>query len=194
MEALLDATTGQPDDLADLAGELVFAPKELKVAQDLSERLGYATVSGRTRSRPSGLSNGHRTLSESAHRRALMLPQELIQMAPDRLIVLRAGTRPVRGRKIAYFRERAFRLRLLPPPAVPPRPIAGLPRPADWVVPTVTAGDDALDLDVVAPLLSAAGLAPPPARGASETEVEAWVEQFLDAATPAPALEASHGR
>ena len=99
--------------------EIAFAPKELKTAQDLSERLGYWTYLGRSNSRPSGLSSGRRSSTESDQRRALMMPQELIQMAPDHLLVLRAGLPPVRGRKIIYWRERAFTARVCASPIVP---------------------------------------------------------------------------
>src|SRR5690606_12174115 len=40
--------------------EVVFAPKELKVAQELSERLGFYTTPGLSRSRPTGLASGRR--------------------------------------------------------------------------------------------------------------------------------------
>jgi type IV secretion system protein VirD4 len=178
--------------IANCGAEVVFAPKELKVAQDLSERLGYATISGRTRSRPSGLSSGRRSLSESDHRRALMLPQELIQMAADRLIVLRAGLPPVRGRKIAYYRERAFKSRLRPAPVVAPRsipePVRAAPRTGD------VSTAEAFAPVQIDPWLREAGLVPPPPRGASEAEVAAWVDQFIDgAAPPVPVLEPSHG-
>lgn len=43
-------------------------------------------------------------------------------MGPDQVLVLRAGLPPVRARKIRYYRSPAFKRRLLPPPAVPPRP------------------------------------------------------------------------
>jgi type IV secretion system protein VirD4 len=192
MKSLFDSAAGQTDDLTNLAGEVVFAPKELKVAQDLSERLGYATISGRTRSRPSGLSSGRRSLSESDHRRALMLPQELTQMAADRLIVLRAGLPPVRGRKIAYYREHAFQARLRPAPVIGPRPI-NPPVRASLPMDVISTGE-AIALHEIDPLLREAGLAPPPPRGASEAEVASWVDQFIDGvAPPLPVLEASHG-
>ena len=63
--------------VANCALELVFAPKELRVANDTSERLGFTTVRSASRSRPAGLARGHRTLSESDQRRALLLPQEI---------------------------------------------------------------------------------------------------------------------
>ena len=167
--------------IANCAAEVVFAPKELKVAQDLSERLGYATVSGRTRSRPSGFSSGRRSLSESDHRRALMLPQELIQMPPDRLIVLKAGSPPVRGRKITYYRERAFQARLQPAPQVPPRACPDArAKPSLVSTPDPT---DGLSLDIVAATLASADLQPLPPHGAADAEIETWVERFLETTT-----------
>jgi type IV secretion system protein VirD4 len=182
--------------IANCAAEVVFTPKELKVAQNLSERLGYVTVPGRTHSRPSGLSSGRRSLSESDHRRALMLSQELLQMPPDRLIVLKAGTPPIRGRKVVYYKERAFTRRLRPPPIVPPRPLE-LPAPArsepSTPIPT-TSATDPLTLDLVVPMLEAAGLETPPPPGAAPAAVEAWVERFIEASAHTPILETQHGR
>jgi type IV secretion system protein VirD4 len=180
--------------IANCAAEVVFAPKELKVAKDLSERLGYATVQGRTRSRPSGLSSGRRSLSESDQRRALMLPQELLQMPADRLIVLKAGSPPIRGRKIVYWRERAFTHRLRPAPAVPPHPRTATPPPAAPPPTPQADQDDPLTLAMVVPLLEDAGLEPPPPQGAAPAEVEAWVERFIDAAADRPFPETRHGR
>jgi type IV secretion system protein VirD4 len=185
--------------IANCAVEIAFAPKELKVAQDLSERLGVYTYAGRSRSRPSGLARGHRSSTESDQRRPLMLPQELIQMPPDRLLVLRAGLPPVRGRKIVYWKERAFVSRVRPPPTVAPRP-APSRRPSESaaLAPIAktdsSATDDDLRLDLVVPLLEAAGLEPLPPQGASEETVEAWVERFIDASVNLPALESDHGR
>jgi type IV secretion system protein VirD4 len=191
--------------MANCGLEIAFAPKELKVAQDISERLGYWTYQGRSHSRPSGLSAGHRSVSESDQRRALMLPQELIQMPPGRLIVLRAGMPPVRGRKIVYWRERAFAKRVLPPPAVAARPSVANPKPAARplsVVPGPAAqvrakGKD--DMDNLMLDLDAAGLEPLPPEGATEAEIEAWVNRFIDhqaVATADPLIKegADHGR
>jgi type IV secretion system protein VirD4 len=169
--------------MANCGVEIAFAPKELKVAQHLSERLGYWTYQSRSRSRPSLLSDGKRSTTESDQRRALRLPQELIGMDPGELIVLRAGLPPVRGRKIVYWRERAFVCRVLPPPQLPPRRLVSdttvLPAPGD-----LTSDPLALAL----PDLQA-DLAPPP-EGASEAEVERWVEDFIDAALrPDPEVE-----
>jgi type IV secretion system protein VirD4 len=167
--------------------EVAFAPKELKVAQDLSERLGYATVSGRTRSRPGGLSSGRRSVSESDHRRALMLPQEVIQMPRDRLVVLKANSPPVLGRKIRYFRDRALAGRPRPAPA-PPAPVKVA---EDHGPPARAAPPNAepAALTLVADTLAANGLEPMPPDGATAEEIAAWVDRFLDATTPAADLE-----
>lgn len=173
--------------MANCGVEIAFAPKELKVAQDLSERLGYWTYQGRSHSRPSGLSGGHRSVSESDQRRALMLPQELIQMSADRLIVLRAGMSPVRGRKFVYWRERAFAKRVLPPPAVPAHPAVANPtptaRPAAPAKPNSQASAKTRrmdDLTLALPVLDVGGLEPLPPQGATEAEIEAWVNSFID--------------
>jgi len=173
--------------------EVAFAPKESKVAQDLSERLGYWTYQSRSRSRPSGLSSGRRSVSESDQRRALMMPQELIQLPAHELIVLRAGTPPVRARKIVYWRERAFTERVVAPPARPPHGVA----PGQYArrviasAPPSAAPNDDLTLDLVLPALEQAGLEPPP-QGASEAEVEAWVERFIDASVKPANKELDH--
>jgi type IV secretion system protein VirD4 len=183
--------------MANCGVEIAFAPKELKVAQDLSERLGYWTYLGRASSRPTALSSGRRSITESDQRRALMMPQELLQMPADRLLVLRAGLAPVRGRKIVYWREPAFRARVLSPPVVSPHPaiVQAMPQGSAaismGVAPTASA-PDALTLDLIVPALAAAGLEPLPAEGATDEEVEAWVGRFIDGAVGAPDLEFDH--
>lgn len=153
--------------------EIVFAPKELKIAQELSDRLGFYTTAGRSRSRPAGLSPGRRSTTVSDQRRALMLPQELMQLPQTALIVLKAGLPPVRGRKIAYFRERVFQRRLRPSPVL--APVAAAP-----ISPPVLE-EDPMDFDVIARAFAAEGLQPP-LSGADETAVGAWLDRVVDTA------------
>lgn len=181
--------------MANCGVEIAFAPKELKVAQELSERLGYWTYQSRSHSRPTLLSGGRRSTTESDQRRALMLPQELIQMDPGRLLLLRAALPPVRGQKIAYWRERAFSRRVQPPPVVPPRASVSSATDVRPSVSSAHASPDAdLKLDLVLPALEAAGLEPPPALGATEEEVAGWVDRFIDATVTSPAKELDHAR
>lgn len=168
--------------------EVVFAPKELRVAQELSDRLGFYTYAGRSLSQPRGLATGRRTLTVSDQRRALMLPQELMQLSDRDLIVLKAGLPPVRGRKIRYYRERVFLRRLRPPPALPVAhpiavPASDPPSTAPSSLPTQPETD--MELDAVIRAFADEGC-PPPAAGASETEMSAWLDRAL---TEAPVLE-----
>lgn len=125
-------------------------------------------------------------------------------MPADRLIVLRAGMPPARGTKIVYWRERAFTLRVGPSPVVPAHPgtsASGF----DGAAPPTPAGlqdnathreadMDDLTLDLVLPALARAGLEPLPPNGATDAEVEAWVERFIDASVQQPIQEINHGR
>ncbi|QYC11463.1 type IV secretory system conjugative DNA transfer family protein [Brevundimonas nasdae] len=184
--AQLRATYGPElteDILSNCGIEIVFAPRALKVAQELSDRLGYYTTPGRSRSSPVGLGRGRRSTTVSDQRRALMLPQELMQLPSDALIVLKAGSLPVRGRKIVYWRERAFKRRLRPPPPVlrsHPTPL--FPLRAEGSPPPLgpnAVEADPMDFDLIAQAFVRDGLAPP-AIGASEAEVSAWLDRVVD--------------
>jgi type IV secretion system protein VirD4 len=180
--------------IANCGAEIAFAPKELKIAQELSERLGAYTYEGRSRSRPIGFGKGNDSRTETDQRRPLMLPQELMQMPQDRLIVLRANLPAVRGRKIVYWRERMFTRRQRPAPIIPPHPGAGRPpNPAVAVNASAALLSDAdllLDLNLSD---LAAGQDPLPAQGAGEAEVAEWVERFIDASVRLPG-DPAHGR
>ncbi len=110
--------------IANCGLEIVFTPKELKVANELSERLGSFTMNVKSRSRTIHGLLANRSISESDQRRALLLPQELMQMPKSELLLLRGGVPPVRGKKIAYFRMSLFTKRVLPPPVLPARAMA----------------------------------------------------------------------
>lgn len=114
-------------------------------------------------------------------------------MPADQLLVLRAGVPPVRGRKITYWRERAFQARVMPPPSVAPHPgFARVHLSTDAGRPAFASGADDLTLQAILPTLAEAGLELPPPQGASEAEVEAWVDRFIDGALRAPDLEINH--
>lgn len=91
---------------------IMFTPKEQADADEYSESLGYDTVKSRStqlRSRWQG--------TESDHRRALMLPQELQRMPQDQQIIQLEGVRPIKCQKIRYYNEPVFinRLKLVSP-------------------------------------------------------------------------------
>jgi type IV secretion system protein VirD4 len=106
--------------VANCGVEVAFTPKELRVANELSDRIGYVGQESVTRSLTINGLLANRSKSISEQRRALMLPQELMQFPPDKLILLRGGIPPIIGAKIYYFKSRFFKKRAFPPPIVPP--------------------------------------------------------------------------
>lgn len=104
--------------VANCGVEVAFTPKELRVANELSERLGYFGQASVTKSLMINGWLANRSKSISEQRRALMLPQELMQFPPDKLILLRGGIPPIIGSKIFYFKSRFFKKRAFPPPEV----------------------------------------------------------------------------
>jgi len=102
------------------AVEVVFTPKEHDVATQLSERFGFDTVEGHSKSRGLGFSKSSRSLTTSDQRRALMLPQELVLTPYEDEYILKGGIRPIKAKKILYYKEAAFKRRLLPPPVTEP--------------------------------------------------------------------------
>lgn len=175
------------DIFANCGVEVVFAPKDLKTAQDLSERLGAYTYAARSRSRPKGLGAGRRTVTVSDQRRPLMLPQELLQMPPTDLLVLKAGLPAIRGRKIAYYMEPVLRRRLRPAPQIDRAP--PLPNDAPFPSTTPTQENADMDLDAIIRAFAEEGL-PPPAHGASEGQVRDWLDRVMAEPSSAPEREA----
>ena len=102
------------------AVEVVFAPKEQEVANELSERIGYDTVKAKSRSGPRGLSSRKTSETVSEQRRALMLPQELKLLPKTQAFVLGSGIPPVIAEKVIYYSDKAFTRRLLAPPVIEP--------------------------------------------------------------------------
>ena len=107
-----------------LAARIVFAPKDVADAREISDELGFTTVPVQTVSEPLSMPldrRGQRGRSQtvSFQRRALLLPQEVKELGTEEAIILYEGVRPIRCQKIRYFRDRRFRKRLLPTPSAP---------------------------------------------------------------------------
>jgi type IV secretory pathway TraG/TraD family ATPase VirD4 len=86
--------------------QLFFGVSDLDTAKYLSESLGRKTVAYWTRSAGGGLL-GSRT-KHYTHQ-PLMAPDEIMQMSGDKAICLKSGTRPMRLRRMRYFRDDRFR-------------------------------------------------------------------------------------
>jgi type IV secretion system protein VirD4 len=115
--------------------QIVFAPREQRDANEYSEMLGYFTALSVSKSKSSGARGGS-SVNRTEHRRALMLPQELKELGPDRQIVLYENAKPILADKIFYYKDPAFADRLLPPPPVRQLDVElGLARPKGDVRP-----------------------------------------------------------
>lgn len=117
--AQLDATYGK--DVArtlvtNHALQIVYAPREQQDANDYSEMLGYTTVRKENLTR----NRGDVSRAQSEERRALMLPQELKAMGPDKEVFLYEGIpHPVLCEKIRYYQDPYFKTRLLSKVEIP---------------------------------------------------------------------------
>lgn len=101
-----------------LAARIVFPPKEFDDAEAVSKELGTYTVKQRSRSHKAFDGRGA-TVSTSDQPRRLLLPQEVKELGPERLILFYEGLRPVIGTRIYYWRDRLLARREIPPPQVP---------------------------------------------------------------------------
>lgn len=93
------------------AAQIVFAPKrtEIKLAQQISEWLGYKTVKGLSESRGKGLfKKKSASESESDQKRALVLPQEVTSLGQENEIVIIEHCEPIRAKKAVYYRSHVF--------------------------------------------------------------------------------------
>lgn len=138
--------------VANCGVELAFTPKEVVVARELSERLGSYTFKSKSRSSKE-FDGWSRTVSVSDQKRALMLPQELLELPRGDMIILRGGIPPLRARKLTYYAEKEFLARSqLPVPAVPSRPLKAAEAASFVALVEAEQGTDAEDPP---PLLSA---------------------------------------
>jgi type IV secretion system protein VirD4 len=108
-----------------LAARIVYAPKDIAEATEVSNELGFTTVKVRTHSRPlvsvADTKGRHRSVSVSEQKRSLLLPQEVKELGKDKEILFYEGLRPILARKNRYYRDPLFKKRLFSPPtsAVP---------------------------------------------------------------------------
>lgn len=142
--------------------EVVFGTKDLALTKELSERLGYDTVEGVSRSGPRFwrlLRGKNLNQTESDQRRALLLPQEVMRLKPRDAIVIRPGMFPIKARRIRHFEDRTFSKLVRRPPVVEPIDV--------WQL---------MDSAATGPALAAAAAAspaPPPASAPSTDAGEA---------------------
>jgi type IV secretion system protein VirD4 len=108
-----------------LAARIVYPPREFDDAEAISKELGTTTVRQKSTSRPMWGTRSP-TVSISEQPRRLLLPQEIKELGPGRMILFYEGLRPVLARRVTYWRDPVFARRELPPPEVPRLDVAAL--------------------------------------------------------------------
>lgn len=120
--AQLESNYGKDDArtlITNHAMQIVYAPRDQKDANDVSESLGYFTEKSASISRPKGLSaKGAGSESTSDQRRALLLPQEVKEIGQWKEIIFLENVKPILCDKIRYFSDPEFTNRLMPAPNI----------------------------------------------------------------------------
>jgi type IV secretion system protein VirD4 len=112
---------GMNSFLSNSTYRITFAANNYETANLISQLVGNKTVEQRSYSKPIffDLNISTRTQNVSQVSRALLLPQEVIQLPKDEQIVLIESFPPIKSLKIKYYEDKFFTNRLLPPTFVP---------------------------------------------------------------------------
>ena len=94
------------------AAMVVYAPKEQKYANEVSEMLGDQTIKTKSKSMKP-LQTGSASITSSEHARRLLKPQEVKEIGAQNEIIFLENMRPIFCKKISYWKESVFKKRLL---------------------------------------------------------------------------------
>ena len=113
--------SGMNSFLSNSTYRITFAANNMETANLISQLLGNKTATQVSYNKPKylDLNPGARSLNVSDVQRALLLPQEVIQMPREDQIILIESQPPIRAKKILYFKERIFNKRLLKKTKIP---------------------------------------------------------------------------
>lgn len=102
---------------------IAYAQNNEETAAYVSRQMGVKTIKTKSTSRRTGLKGDpwSQNVSESYTKRELMLPHEITQLDRRKEVVLVEAGPPVLADKIVYYKDRAFKGRLLAPVALPPQ-------------------------------------------------------------------------
>jgi type IV secretion system protein VirD4 len=100
---------------------VTFSANNIETANMISQLVGNKTMEQESHNKPKFLdfNPAARTLHVSETQRALLLPQEVIQLPRDEQIILVESFAPIKCKKIFYFKDSTFTKRLLPPIDLP---------------------------------------------------------------------------
>ncbi|MDP5020443.1 MAG: type IV secretory system conjugative DNA transfer family protein, partial [Rickettsiaceae bacterium] len=112
---------GMNSFLSNSTFRVTFAANNYETANLISQLCGNKTVEQTSYNKPLffDLNVSTRTQNVSKVQRALLLPQEVIQLPRDEQIVLIESMPPIKSLKIKYYEDKFFTNRLLPPTFIP---------------------------------------------------------------------------
>jgi len=159
------------------------APRDNETPKEISEFIGYQTVKARTKGK-SGLvmaSKSH-SINDSEQRRALLLPQEISQLATDKEIVLLRGLRPFITKKVKWYTDKAFLNRQIKAPPIPFITPSNLHSKADYELRSVDTVQDLEELDSLGyedVSMNFDDIALPPGTDISDEDMQGLVDEIL---------------
>jgi type IV secretion system protein VirD4 len=113
--------SGMNSFLSNSTYRITFAANNMETANLISQLLGNKTADQISYNKPKylDLNPGARSLHVSHTQRALLLPQEVIQLPREEQIILIESQPPIRSKKLKYFADKFFKKRLLPKIEIP---------------------------------------------------------------------------
>jgi type IV secretion system protein VirD4 len=113
--------SGMNSFLSNSTYRITFAANNVETANLISQLIGNKSATQISYNKPKyfDLNPGSRSLNLSDVQRALILPQEVIQLPRDEQILLIESQPPVRSKKIKYYDDKFFTSRLLPKIKIP---------------------------------------------------------------------------
>ena len=114
-------SNGMNSFLSNSTYRITFAANNYETANLISQLCGNKTVDQVSQNKPKFLdfNPASRSLSVSKTQRALLLPQEVINLPRDEQILLIESSPPIKSNKIKYYQDNFFKKRLLPPIPIP---------------------------------------------------------------------------
>lgn len=113
----LEAVYGKEDAhniVSNMGAVIYFTPTQIGEAEEYSKMIGNDTVSTTSRQSPKGQlfgvkgEGGGSSTTEQYQSRAILLPQELLQMSKDLELVVRPGMPVIQAGKIRYYEDEYF--------------------------------------------------------------------------------------
>ncbi len=113
--------SGMNSFLSNSTYRITFAANNMETANLISQLLGNKTAQQISYNKPKylDLNPGARSLHVSETQRALLLPQEVIQLPREEEIILIESQPAIKAKKIFYFKEKFFTSRLLKKTDIP---------------------------------------------------------------------------